>query len=267
MIGKKSLVAQISATTDIGNSRETNQDNFFIMKKVLDYSQLEHYSSADLCGVPILVAVCDGMGGGLLGERASQMAAASLEQIDPQRLKSLRTSALAEVLKNIFVKIDHNIFVEYGVLGTLTGCTMTLLYIDEKRGMVVNVGDSPCIKIDKTGCHTLTRIDNKATLLYEMGQITEQERWTHKTKKQLSQYLGSDPKTRSLDPHVYIEKHMKRDAIYLLCTDGVTDGLSIAEIQWILQNNFRPDIARNLVAKALQNGSKDNTTAVVIKIT
>ena len=50
MIGKKQLVVQISATTDIGIKRETNQDNLFVMKNVLDYPQLAHFSSAELCG-------------------------------------------------------------------------------------------------------------------------------------------------------------------------------------------------------------------------
>lgn len=266
MIGKKQLVVQISATTDIGIKRETNQDNLFVMKNVLDYPQLEHFSSADLCGTPILVAVCDGMGGGLLGERASKLAASSLEYYNLQSLQALKTVELIEVLKNIFMKVNYEIFKEYGVLGTLTGCTMTLLYIDDKRGVVVNVGDSPCIRVDKKSCRMLTRIDNRATLLYEQGQISEKERWTHKTKNQLSQYLGIDTQNYNLEPHVYIEKHVKRDVSYLLCSDGVTDGVSIDEIHQMLLQEFKPDISKKLVVKAMQNGSKDNITAIAVKI-
>lgn len=267
MIGKKRLVVQISAATDIGNNRKTNQDNLYIMKNVLDYSQLEHFWSADLCGAPVMAAVCDGMGGGMLGERASYMASVSLERIDPGSLQSLKTDLLIEVLKKEFININRDIYEEYGVLGTLTGCTMTLIYIDEKRTVVVNVGDSPCFRFDSKGCHLLTKIDNKANILYEMGQISEQERWTHKTKKQLSQYLGIDPYNCTIEPHIYLDKRIRKNSVYVLCTDGLTDGLSMDEMNHILQKNFKPDIAKDFVGAALKNGSKDNITAVVIKIT
>lgn len=266
MIRKKRLVAQISAATDIGNKRETNQDNLYIMKPILDFSQLEHFSSSELCGVPLLVAVCDGMGGGMLGERASYMAVSYLESINLEYLQSLKTDALIENLKGTFWGITRDIYEEYGILGTLTGCTLTLIYIDNKRIAVLNVGDSPCFRFDDKGCQLLTRIDNKASIMYEMGQISEQERWVHKTKNQLSQYLGINPQDCRVEPHVYLEKHIKKNVVYLLCTDGLTDSLNGEELHHLLFGGFRPDIAQRVVEKALCNGSRDNVTAVVVKV-
>lgn len=266
MIGKKKMIAQISAATDIGNTRQTNQDNLYVMKPVLDYSKLEHFSSADLCGAPVLAAVCDGMGGGMLGERASYIAAARLAQVDAKELQKCKKKELIANLKQLFYEINQMIYVEYGVLGTLTGSTMTLIYIDDRRVAVLNVGDSPCIRFDAKGYRLISHIDNNANLLYEQGKITETERWTYKTKNQLSQFLGMNPAAQQVEPFVHYEKKVDKNVYYLLCSDGLMDGISLEMIAGILRQDYRPDVARRIVEQSLKGSTKDNVTALIIKV-
>lgn len=266
MIGSKKIIVQISAATDIGNVRQTNQDNLYLMKPVLDYSKLEHFSSADLCGAPVLAAVCDGMGGGMLGERASYLAVARLSQINPKELQKLKKKDLIETLKQLFFEINHAIYVEYGVLGTLTGSTMTLIYIDDQRVAVLNVGDSPCVRFDAKGYQIVSHLDNCANLMYEKGQITEAERWTHKTRNHLSQFLGMNPAMRQIEPFVYYEKKIKKNTYYLLCSDGLIDGIQMDKIAGILGQDYRPDVARRIVEQSLQGGTRDNVTALLINV-
>lgn len=266
MIRKKRLITQISAASDIGRGNVTNQDNIFIMRPPLRHTAMEHFSSADMCGVPVLAVLSDGMGGTMMGERASFLAVSHVAKLDMNKLRQKKTKELVQYLQQIFLEINQEIYSEYVSLGMNIGCTMTLLYIDDKRMLVLNVGDSPCIKFDESGYQVLSHIDNRANLMYEQGMISEQERWTHPMKNQLSQYMGMNPGVSALKPHIYLEKRMKKNAIYLLCSDGVIEGMNFRMIEQMLKEEYQPDIARRLVDCAIQGGSRDNVSAIVVSV-
>ncbi|MBQ1601135.1 MAG: serine/threonine-protein phosphatase, partial [Ruminococcus sp.] len=51
---------------------------------------------------------------------------------------------------------------------------------------------------------------------------------------------------------------------FLVCSDGVTDMLSVQEIEMILRQEKTPEsAAARLVQAVLNNGGKDNITAIV----
>ena len=66
----------------------------------------------------------------------------------------------------------------------------------------------------------------------------------------------------------YISKHsLKRGDVYLICSDGVSDMLTEAEIVEIIQNSDTAEhCADALVAGALWGGGRDNITVIVCKI-
>ena len=53
----------------------------------------------------------------------------------------------------------------------------------------------------------------------------------------------------------------------MLCSDGVHGHVSDDEMEQILQENFSlVEKTRSLVEKALENGSDDNSTAIIIEL-
>jgi serine/threonine protein phosphatase PrpC len=52
---------------------------------------------------------------------------------------------------------------------------------------------------------------------------------------------------------------------YLLCTDGVTDGIDDDTVQKLLMSSDDPsEVARTIVDGALEGGSRDNISCIVL---
>ena len=82
----------------------------------------------------------------------------------------------------------------------------------------------------------------------------------------LTQYLGFGSDEILLEPHI-AKGMIKRDALYLLCSDGLTDMLSNFEISDIMINNPEPETCvKKLIDAALEHGGRDNVTAIVCRL-
>ena len=54
---------------------------------------------------------------------------------------------------------------------------------------------------------------------------------------------------------------------FLLCTDGLIDGLFDQQIaDALVSSPAEPDPARRLVDESLQNSGRDNTTALIVRV-
>lgn len=255
-----------SAMSDIGIARSTNQDNLFVMQPVVAHDRLEHYSVSGEVQLPALFAICDGMGGGKNGELASYLATEMIAGVDVHQLASMENDQLEAYVTKLYQKMSDAVYTNYGHLGVLVGCTATILYLDEKRVYIVNAGDSPGMCYSGGNLQVKTQSDNRANQLYLMGQISEQERWIHKTKNQLTQYLGMDPEEVRMSPHTVRMDWPKEDTLFLLCSDGLLDKNSFQTLEHCLWSSQIEDAAQNCVQSALDAGSRDNVTAIVVKV-
>jgi len=59
---------------------------------------------------------------------------------------------------------------------------------------------------------------------------------------------------------------LKKDDVFLLCSDGLTSLVNDDEISGPLSENRPDDACRKLVDAANEKGGKDNITVVVVKI-
>ena len=262
---KKKIEWQISAVTDIGTVRTVNQDNFYIMEKVLSFPSTSHYERSVECTGAVLVAVCDGMGGESRGEEAAFLANRVLESVNPRTFESLSTEELKHRLGQLICEMNDSVYRNLGSKGGFAGSTVVLFYSDVARTVVANVGDSPCIRHNQYGTQLVTVPDNQANYLFKRGEITEEERWEHKSKSQLTQCLGEDPEEFQVQPHLYVADAMKKGEIYLLSSDGLVDGVKIPQITGMLRQNPPPPLAHALVEAAQPGGSRDNITVVFVQ--
>ncbi len=255
----------IMAATDIGTVRQVNQDNLYVMETPLNCEQLKHFALKKEKKDVVFCAVCDGMGGGANGEEASFMATKMLNELNLDELKNASLDELEKILKHFTQQISDVIYERFKDERRFTGCTITLLYADDKRTLIENVGDSPCILIRGNNYEVISVSDNRANQLYQMGRITEEERWTHKTKNQLTQYLGMNGDEVLLSPHVYTTEEMKKNDSYILFSDGVIDNMGFEEILKTVKEEKSENTAKELIEKALDFGSRDNVTAIIVK--
>ena len=262
---RKKPVWRLAVVTDCGTVRSLNQDNFYVMEPIISHTSLRHYVVTKECGGSIIAAVFDGMGGEIWGEKASYLASCVLEQSNWTKYVSLSTTGVEQALVALVNEMSDRVYQVLGRGGSFAGSTVVLLYADEWRTVVVNVGDSLCLRMKESQRALVTIADNEANRLYERGEITEEQRWVHKTKSRLTQCLGMDPDEFLLTPHVYVADAMQQNEIYLLASDGLVDGVKIPDIYDMIHQNPTPSVANALVGAAKSGGSHDNITALFIQ--
>ena len=98
--------------------------------------------------------------------------------------------------------------------------------------------------------------------LIEAGTISAQEAKTHRYRNVLYRYLGTRDGSSGSNA---TEVHPQRGNRYILCSDGVTDGVPDAELARLLQTHDDPQAAAEAIVLAAQaGGSRDNITCAAI---
>lgn len=238
-----------SGQLSITNLRENNEDNCVIVPE------------------KNLFIVADGMGGQSAGEKASALAV----ELIPKKISSL--DALAGDSEKVVAAIDEAVGYansEIMALGEIDpemhsmGTTVVFVVQVQDEFYIGGVGDSRVYQLREGTLTQLTTDHSLTQALLEHGTITPEEAVNHKYRNVLYRYLGSkDGGTGTQAKHV---KPLPGDR-FLLCSDGVTDGIGDDLIAELLMKSDDPtEIAGIIVKAAQEGGSKDNITAMTLII-
>lgn len=141
------------------------------------------------------------------------------------------------------------------------GTTMEICLIIEDRLYIGHIGDSRIYRIRRGVMQKLTEDHSYVQELVNEGTITPREAEHHPKKNMLMKALGCAP---FVEPDI-IERSVQSGDIIEMNTDGLTNMVSVKEIQEIITNES-DDIVTNLIEKANIAGGLDNITTVIIKI-
>ena len=250
-----------AAFSNVGKYRENNEDNFYVNGRYREFNELKIDSYIDRDEHPqYLYAVCDGMGGEKFGELASMIAVEHLSEIQTTDVTLTIQDYIRSTNEQICNEINKN-------NGTRIGTTLALLYINQKKAIVYNIGDSRVYLYRKGKLTQLSKDHTQAQQLVEMGVIEQNQAMKHKAKHQLTQHLGIFPEELIIEPFISKEISVKRNDLFLLCSDGLTDMVGEDELRMILSDHKKDVevIANELVVSALNHGGKDNVTSIVVK--
>jgi len=221
----------------------------------------------DAGAAPVLLLVSDGVGGSNAGEVASQMAVNLISNELGHQSGALLDPALAlETVRAALHSANAAVAakaVEPGYDGM--GATLSLLCFAGPAAVYWGqAGDSRIYVCRRGQLRQISRDHSPVGRMRQQGEITEAEARQHPQRNQIDQSLG-DPSS-SFSPDVGLEEVRPGD-VYLLCSDGLSDGLWDREIEQILAaihepGGVRPAV-RRLVAEAKQASGRDNITAVV----
>ena len=237
-----------SCCSHIGKCRRMNQDNFICDGKYMNSSEkifefplegkFESINSS-------LVGVFDGLGGEEHGEIASLIAAQCAYELS---IGDSPIDNLLEFCRNTNERIcKYAIEHDYLSMGT----TAAILVFSKKKISLCNIGDT---KIFRFAGDTIEQISKDHYVVAVNGR-----------KSYLSQNLGIPDTERIIEP--YIAKGIYHDKdVYLLCSDGLTDMVSVEEISKIIKETEFCKCAEKLRDVALYNGGKDNITIILCKI-
>ncbi len=211
-----------------------------------------------------LIAVADGMGGHAGGEVAAKIA---IETLNEGFQGDNSTEGLLASIRNANKTIMNKSFKEHDLKGMGTTLVAAALVVDQdilSHIVVVNIGDSRAYLLPVNG--ELSRLTEDHSLVEELvrrGEITEAQALVHPHRHILTRALG-------IDENVEIdawELELDGPARVLLCSDGLTNECSEAEIGQLLRQYKNPrQAADKLVELALAHGGSDNVTVVVADI-
>ena len=236
----------LSAKTDIGSVRESNQDSF-------DCGVLEN-------GITWAV-VCDGMGGASGGNVASSICVKKVsEAIKKNCARKPNHKAIKNLLESAISAANAMVFDESLKDDALKGMgtTIVAVVICGDIGVVAHVGDSRAYLIND-GIARLTKDHSLVQLMIDTGKITEEEAKTHPERNIITRAVGIQ---NFVDADINVFDVSENDKI-LLCTDGLTTVIEDEYIAEIIKSNSDSS-AEMLVESSIKSGSRDNITAVVI---
>lgn len=252
------MLIEYSARSHVGKVRDGNEDNLFANGEFMPLLSRNRPVSIDgVTEEPCVFAVCDGMGGEIHGEVASYIAVERIAQFQ-ERLHMAAESQIEHTVRNYIREADRAIRKEVGQ-GRQAGTTLALAVISNRKIYCFNMGDSRIYAM-KNGI--LQQVTNDHTWMAERMQLTRpltneliQEN-LHKITRCLG--IGTESNVDSYPPLI-------GKCRLLICSDGLTDMVSNAELEEILARDIpASDIANLLLSLALNKGGYDNTTLIVI---
>ncbi len=253
---------EAAALTHPGKIRPGNEDNYCFHGSYMTEPEgsLKSNFAVFPGNMPVLLGVFDGMGGYQCGECASRIAAETASQIIPM----LRTSDAKQMLSKICTDSNTRICEESEqVVKGRMGSTVAMLILCGEQYTLCNIGDSP-VWLLRDG--VLTELSYQHTEMQNYAKITGKQ--PEKSRKfPLTQHLGIRPDEMELDPY-FTAGELHCGDRFLLCSDGVTDMISVDELTMLLQSPEADadTLARQIFAAAMEAGGKDNITAVVVCI-
>lgn len=239
------------AQTDPGRSRSNNEDAV-----VFDENTR-------------LGVLADGMGGYNAGEVASGMATEFIKAELSAWLSEVGALAdrlqICRAIERCVHNANHAIFNAANTNSQYSGMGTTLVVgvFHGDRLLLAHVGDSRCYRLRG---ETLTQITRDHSLLQEQidaGVLTPEEAAVSPYKNLVTRALG-------VEAGVMLELHehlLEPDDIYLMCSDGLSDMMSDAQIADTLRQRLAlPAMANSLVTQANNCGGRDNIAILLTRV-
>lgn len=247
-----------TADTDIGISKQTNQDSILIKHATCTVGEV------------LLAVVCDGMGGLDRGELASATVIREFsrwfDEVLPYELENIDMQVIGGkwslLLKDLNVKIA-----EFGnsIRSTL-GTTFTgILFVGDEY-VVAHVGDTRLYYIGNS-LQQLTSDQTFVAREISRGTMTLEQAKVDKRRNMLLQCVGA---SNVVNPEVFCGKTTQ--GAYMICSDGFRHEISEKEIYEslnpsnLVNKKAMHSNCRYLIDQVKRRNEKDNISVLLIKV-
>ena len=218
-----------------------------------------------------LFVVADGMGGHAAGEVAARIAVESIQNfirrshessdfswpygIDPTLSYEANRMKTAVSLANRRINKLAEDRDDYLGMGTTVVCAL----LADGHLIAAHVGDSRLYLCHENELIQLTQDDSWAAIILGSKEATT---GPHATRHVLTNVLGARPDT---EVHL-LERQLSGTETLLLCSDGLHGSVPHETLRGVMASNQElPVLAQSLISTALELGSRDNITALVVR--
>lgn len=249
----------ISANTDVGIAKNTNQDSLSVM--VINTPQ----------GRMAFSILCDGMGGLEMGEVASAAVINAFRRWVYEELPILCNAPLQDVtIRTQWEKIileQNQAIKAYGARqGVRMGTTVVVALLTQTRYYILNVGDSRAYELT-SGLRQITADQTFVAREIALGHMTPEEAKVDPRRNVLLQCVGA---SENVYPDMFFGD-VQPNAVYMLCSDGFRHEITPEEIYEKLQPGVLYDDAtmqRNtlsLIELNKQRCERDNISVALVR--
>lgn len=249
----------ISATTDIGIVKSTNQDSLSV--KIINTEQ----------GRMVFAILCDGMGGLEKGEVASASVIHAFDKWLREEFPSVCNAPIEDYMiraqwEKIIAEQNDTIKAYGATQGVRLGTTAVVLLITEKRYYILNVGDSRAYEISDN-IYQLTTDQTFVAREIALGNMTEEQAMQDERRNVLLQCIGASD---MVYPEMFFGD-TKENAVYMLCSDGFRHQITPQEIYEkfqpavLLDNNRMNVNATALIELNKTRQERDNISVALVR--
>jgi protein phosphatase len=248
------LQVQFGEATEFGKVRTNNED---AMGSFIPASRHQARTHG------YLFAVADGVGGYDLGEVAS---ATAISVLTGEFAKAQAGAMLISLLPRLVQQANaavHDCTLAQAYRGKKMATTLVACALRYDQAIISHVGDSRCYLVRNGQAKSVTQDHTWVNEQRKMGLISVSEMAVSESRHIL---------IRSLGPEMFVSPDtialtLQPGDVLVLCSDGLHNEMSDAAIAGIVsQNKDMDEIARELVARAVEIDGGDNTTAQVIRV-
>ncbi|WP_159096482.1 MULTISPECIES: PP2C family protein-serine/threonine phosphatase [Miniimonas] len=234
-----SVSFRAAAATDLGTVRTNNEDSALVSAR--------------------LVALADGMGGHAAGEVASAVVMRALTELARSgRLAAVTLTDAVQHARDTLRAMSH-------ADPEMSGMGTTLVALaDTPAGIkLVHIGDSRIYRLRDGVLTQLTTDHTHVQRLVETGRLSPDQVRNHPFR---SVILRSIDDTGDDLPDVGRTAEVAVGDRILLCSDGLSDYVTEEAFAPVLASGDAHEAAEGLVALALEVGTRDNVTAIVLDV-
>jgi serine/threonine protein phosphatase PrpC/CRP-like cAMP-binding protein len=242
--------------TDVGCKREHNEDYMLVDEQLG------------------LFLVCDGMGGALAGEVASQRCTEIVHDLVRQNGELIRTfdaqpdadnrRALCQMLESAIQSANAEIYKMSAQDPSKRGMgtTIVLLVVAGENAVAAHVGDSRIYLLRDEQIHQLTEDHSLIAEQLRRGLINQEEAEASSFGNVIMRAVGTREMTQVDTLHMEL---MPGDR-FVLCSDGLSGPVKSPDIGSVLGLYGPRPAAENLVTMARDAGGPDNITAICVLV-
>jgi serine/threonine protein phosphatase PrpC len=246
----KTLEWRSATASDPGRMRAENQDRAY---------------ADDELGIFVVV---DGLGGHAAGEMAAETAVGSI--VAAVRAEMLQPDGdPRDRIRRAIAAANNRVFEAACENESWRGmaCVLTLAVMSDDKVIVGHVGDSRLYLTWNGAMRKLTSDHSPVGEREDSGELTEVEAMAHPRRHEVFRDVGS--RLREPDEADFIEVkefQFKPDTAILICSDGLSDLLTSAEILQVIEryDGDPARVANELVEAANVAGGNDNITAIFV---
>ena len=210
-------------------------------------------------------AISDGMGGHSAGEVASRICVVRLAETETAIQNHGDIKEVVEICQKTIAGVNNEVCAkgrENSAFGGM-GSTLVLLVMRGSECAVLNIGDSRAYFFDGASLTQITKDHTAGQRMLDLNLLADEDLIHFDTRKNLTRYIGFDEPDLRLEADEYFIK--ARNGIIILCSDGVSDSLTDAEIEECLGTELNiGTAARNIIDRAVAKQNSDNATVIIV---